>query len=220
MSENRDFQPEESPMGLANRLSAKWRRDASLPLRARVAKATAYVSDRARARLYLRAASEVPADVRVIGRPLVDNNGLLVFGPRCVLRSIVAPVQLTVGPGAKMSFGADTHVNSGTTMCALLQVELGERVEIGPHVTIYDTNFHKLYDRNARPDPEPVIIESDVWLCARSTILPGVRIGRGAVVAAHGLVTRDVDPFTVVSGVPAQPILELDPSRFVISPWG
>ena len=203
----------------ARRLSGKWQRDASLPLGRRVAKANSYALDVARARWYLRAADEVAPDVRVIGRPLIDNHGYLAFGRRCFVRSIVAPVQITVGPGAKLIIGDDTHVNSGTTICAVSRVELGERVEIGPHVTIYDTNFHQLYDRNAPPDPEPVTIESDVWLCTRCTVLPGVRIGRGAVVAAHALVTRDVEPFTVVSGVPATPISQLDPTRFVISPW-
>jgi acetyltransferase-like isoleucine patch superfamily enzyme len=203
----------------ARRLAGKWSRDRSLPLSARVGKVASYSFDVARARLYLRHADELPLDVRVVGRPLIENKGKLIFGPRCVLRSIVAPVQLTVGPAGTMTFGADTHINSGTTMCAVDHVELGERVEVGPHVTIYDTNFHDLYDRNAYPEPGPVVIEDDVWLCTRCTVLPGVRIGRGSVVAAHALVVHDVEAFTVVSGVPAQPIKKLDPARFVVNPW-
>jgi maltose O-acetyltransferase len=213
------WHPQDPLEAFARRLAGKWNRDRTLPLSTRVGKAAAYTLDVARARVYLRHADELPLDVRVVGRPLIENEGKLIFGERCVVRSIVAPVQLTVGPAGTMTFGADTHINSGTTMCAVARVELGQRVEIGPHVTIYDTNFHDLYDRNSFPEPGPVLIEDDVWLCTRCTILPGVHIGRGAVVAAHALVVRDVEPFTVVSGVPAQTIKTLDPTKFTVTPW-
>jgi acetyltransferase-like isoleucine patch superfamily enzyme len=107
-------------------------------------------------------------------------------------------------------------LNSGDTFCALSRVEIGDRVEIGPHVTIHDNAFHDLYDRELRPASRPVIIEDDVWLASNCTVLPGVRVGRGAVVAAHALVTRSVEPFTVVSGVPAEPVAHLNPKKFVI----
>jgi acetyltransferase-like isoleucine patch superfamily enzyme len=51
---------------------------------------------------------------------------------------------------------------------------------------------------------QPVIIEDYVWLCSRSIILPGVTVGKGAVVAAGAVVTRNVQPYTVVGGVPAK----------------
>ena len=128
----------------------------------------------------------------------------------------MAPISLYVAPNATLSFGRKVHLNSGVTIAALERVELGDRVEVGPHVTIYDNSFHDLYDRTQLPPSEPVVIEDDVWLAAKCTVLPGVRIGRGAVVAANALVVRDVEPFTVVSGVPAQPLFKLDPSRFVV----
>jgi acetyltransferase-like isoleucine patch superfamily enzyme len=53
---------------------------------------------------------------------------------------------------------------------------------------------------------KPVVIEEDVWIAANAIILPGVRLGRGAVVAAGAVVTRDVLPFQVVAGVPARQI--------------
>jgi maltose O-acetyltransferase len=195
----------------------KWERDESLPLRARVGKATAYVGDLARTAVYLRHADHVDRNVRVIGRPLVRNEGRLTVGPDVVLRSIVAPIDIYVGPGASLSVGAAAHLNSGVTIAATTHVEIGDRAEISPHVTIYDTSFHDLYDRNLRPDPRPVIIEDDVWLGTKCTVLPGVRIGRGAVVVAHALVTRNVEEFSVVSGVPAQVVARLDPRKFVVS---
>ncbi len=88
-------------------------------------------------------------------------------------------------------------------------------MEIGPHVTIQDNALHDLYDRDKVPDSQPVVIEDDVWLASRCTISAGVRIGRGAVVVAHSLVTQDVAPFTIVSGVPAEPVARLNPKKFV-----
>src|SRR5262249_4831044 len=117
--------------------------------------------------------------------------------------------------GAILKIGSQVHLNSGVTIAALSHVEFGDRIEVGPHVTIYDNSFHDLYDRDALPPSKPVYIEDDVWLAARCTILPGVRIGRGAVVAANALVVRDVEPFTVVSGNPAQVLTRLDPQKFV-----
>jgi acetyltransferase-like isoleucine patch superfamily enzyme len=106
-------------------------------------------------------------------------------------------------------------MHSGDTFSAFLRVEIGDRVQIGPHVTIHDNSFHDLHDRNLVPESKPVIIEDDVWLASNSTVLPGVKIGRGAVVAAHALVNRDVEPFTVVGGVPAKTVMRLDPDKFV-----
>jgi acetyltransferase-like isoleucine patch superfamily enzyme len=170
----------------------------------------------ARSRVYLRHADEVAADVRVVGRPRIRVEGQLTIGRDSVLRSIVAPIEIYVGPGARLSFGASAHVNSGSTFAALSRIEIGDRVEISPNVTIYDTSFHDLYDRTLCPDPRPVVIEDDVWIGTKSTVLPGVTIGRGAVVVANALVTRDVEPFTIVSGVPAQVVAKLDPRKFIV----
>ncbi|HEX2381550.1 MAG TPA: acyltransferase [Acidimicrobiales bacterium] len=193
----------------------KWQRDRSTPLPARAKKAAAVVADRLRARAYLHNA-EVGANVRITGRPRIRNEGRLVIGDNCHFRSIVATLELYVAPGAQMIMGKEVHLNSGNTFAAFSRVELGDRVEVAPHVTVYDTTFHDLYERHVLPEPRPVIIEDDVWLGTKSTILPGVRIGRGAVVVAHALVTRDVEPFTIVSGVPAEPVAELDPRKFVV----
>jgi maltose O-acetyltransferase len=118
-----------------------------------------------------------------------------------------------------MILGDGVRLHSGDTLSALLRVEIGNRVQMGPHVTIHDNSFHDLYDRTKLPESQPVIIEDDVWLASKCSVLPGVRIGRGAVVAAHALVNRDVEPFTVVGGVPARPIMRLDPEKFVVGDW-
>jgi acetyltransferase-like isoleucine patch superfamily enzyme len=61
-----------------------------------------------------------------------------------------------------------------------------------------------------------VLIEEDVWLGAKASVLPGVRIGRGAVVGTGAVVTRDVPPLTVVTGVPARAVRTLDRDLFVV----
>jgi maltose O-acetyltransferase len=195
---------------------SKWQRDSHLPLGVRAAKSAQLVSDLGRARVYLRHATHVARDVRVIGRPIIHNYGELTIGAGSVLRSIVAPIEINVVENATLSIGCKAHINSGTTIAALRRVEIGDRAEISPHVTIHDSSFHDLYDRTLLPEPRPVIIEDDVWLGLKSTVLPGVRIGRGAVVVAHALVTRNVEPFTVVSGVPAEVVARLDPRKFVV----
>jgi hypothetical protein len=130
--------PDNSPFALGRRLYLKWRRDDSLGLAARMEKAAAYALDLARAKVYLRQADEVALDVRVIGRPRVRNEGgRLVIGERTVVRSIVAPVEITVGRGATMVIGRSVHLNSGGTFAAYGRVEIGDRAEISPFVTIY-----------------------------------------------------------------------------------
>jgi acetyltransferase-like isoleucine patch superfamily enzyme len=59
---------------------------------------------------------------------------------------------------------------------------------------------------SGRPDPQVCVIEDDVWIGARVILLKGVRVGRGAIIAAGAVVTRDVAPYTIVGGVPAKPI--------------
>lgn len=199
--------------GLA--LMDKWRRDLELPLSVRLDKARRLVVDRLRAKVYLRRATAAP-ETRVMGRPRIVNHGTLTVGRRCVFRSIVAPIEIYVAPGATVSIGDDVHINSGGTFSALESVRIGNRAEISPHVTIHDNSYHDLYDRSLVPKSRPVVIEDDVWLATGCTVLPGVRIGRGAVVVANSLVNRDVEPFTIVSGVPAQPVARLNPKKFVV----
>jgi maltose O-acetyltransferase len=200
----------------ARELYQKWNRDSSLPFTERLRKAQAMALDRSRARLYLRRA-EVGTRVRVAGRPRITVNGALHIGDDCIFRSVVAPIELYVSSGATMTLGRRVRINSGATLTSSSRLVIGDRVEIGPHVTIHDNSFHDLYDREMVPEPRPVTIEDDVWLASKCTVLPGVRIGRGAVVVANALVTRNVEPFTVVSGVPAAPVAHLNPKKFVVT---
>lgn len=90
---------------------------------------------------------------------------------------------------------------------------IGDRVSIAPRVTLVTSSHPN--DSRIRPFAPvvraPIIIEEDVWLGAGVVVLPGVRIGRGAVVGALSVVTRDVPPLNVVAGQPARTVRVLTP---------
>lgn len=199
-------------------LHRRWRSHPDISNLERARRVRSLLGDRLRAGYHLRSV-ETGIGTRVYGRPRIHNLGTFVLGDDCTFRASTAMIDIYVGPGAVLRMGSEVRLHSGDTISALDRVEIGDRVQIGPHVIIQDNSFHDLHDRNKVPDSQPVVIEDDVWLATRCMVLPGVRIGRGAVVAAQALVTRDVDPFTVVGGVPAVPISKLDPKEFSYSPW-
>jgi maltose O-acetyltransferase len=91
-------------------------------------------------------------------------------------------------------------------------IEIGDRVTIGHHVMIITDN-HDMTDperRGGERRSAPVKIEDGAWIGARATILPGVTLGRGCVVAAGALVAHDVPAHTLVGGVPARRISDLE----------
>lgn len=82
---------------------------------------------------------------------------------------------------------------------------IGNHVDIASEVMIYNSEHdHNASDFHAIS--APVVIEDYVFIGPRAIILPGVRIGKGAIVAAGAVVTKDVAPMTIVGGVPARPI--------------
>ncbi len=149
--------------------------------------------------------------VRVEGRLLVNNGGVIHLGERVRIRATHLPVELGALPGGRLEIGERTYINSGASLCAAKLVRIGARCAIGPLTLIMDTDFHSVHDHVVMPEPKPIIIEDDVWLAARVTVLKGVTIGRGAVVAAGAVVTKDVAPHTLVGGVPAKLIRHLEP---------
>lgn len=84
-------------------------------------------------------------------------------------------------------------------------IRIGSNVNIGGHVQIY-TLEHEPNALDFGTKGGEVVVGDRAYIATRSTILPGVRIGEGAVVAAGAVVTRDVEPFVMVGGVPARPI--------------
>ena len=111
--------------------------------------------------------------------------------------------------------GDDVHILHGACLMASESaITIGNKVMLAPHVTIVGGDHNTsvvgrfMFDvKVKRPeDDRAVTIEDDVWVGTGVIVLKGVRIGRGAIVAAGSVVTREVPPYTVVAGVPARVI--------------
>jgi len=105
--------------------------------------------------------------------------------------------------GSDIKIGSNVVINRRCTLDGRAGIKIGDNVSISPEVCILSLE-HEIDSPNFKTIGKPVIIEDYVWICARAMVLPGVKIGRGAVVAAGAVVTRDVEPFSIVAGVPAQ----------------
>jgi carbonic anhydrase/acetyltransferase-like protein (isoleucine patch superfamily) len=197
---------------------SKWEENRGSLNRNFVRRARAYVTGSLNARFMLRSIGGRGQGVRVNGGCCIANDGTMSIGAGSVLRGIPTAVELATGPKGNLQIGTDTLINTGVSICAYGNLTIGNRVLISPYVMIADTSFHELYERHLLPDPLPIVIEDDVWIGVKATVLPGVRIGRGAVVSAHALVNRNVDPFTIVGGVPAVEVAKLNPNKFVVRP--
>ena len=107
--------------------------------------------------------------------------------------------------------GDDTRIGIHNTIIG--PVTIGSHVNLAQGITVTALN-HNFEDKNKRIDEQgvstkPVVIGDDVWIGANAVILPGVTIGKHAVVAAGAVVTTDVPENTVVGGVPAKVIKKL-----------
>ncbi len=110
------------------------------------------------------------------------------------------------------SVGEDTFISGPLHVDLGAAVRIGSRVQFGHHVVLL-TMDHEMGPPSARCGrlvAAPITIGDGVWIASRVTVLPGVTIGDGAVVAAGAVVTRDVAPDTLVGGVPAKLVRDLD----------
>jgi len=108
---------------------------------------------------------------------------------------------------AGVKIGEDTIIGDHCFLDGRAPLEIGDHVDIASRVLIYNSH-HDVHDEEFRPIEKPVTIEDYVFIGARAIILPGVKVGRGAVVAAGAVVTKEVAPKKIVGGVPAQEIGE------------
>jgi len=109
-------------------------------------------------------------------------------------------------------FGDNVFINYNCTILDNIPVRIGNHVMIGPSVSIY-TAAHALQAELRNQGLEvakPVTIEDNAWLGGGVIILPGVKIGKNAVVGAGAVVSRDVPPNSIVVGNPARVLREID----------
>ncbi len=108
---------------------------------------------------------------------------------------------------AGIEIGEGTIVGDHVFLDGRASLKIGNNVDIASQVLIYNSE-HDVHSEGFDPIEEPVEIGDYVFIGARAIILPGVKIGRGAVVAAGAVVTANVKEFEIVGGVPAKVIGE------------
>ena len=106
-----------------------------------------------------------------------------------------------------MTVGDHTIINRRCTLDGRGGLRLGANVSVSPEV-MFITSQHLKDDPDFGVEDRAIVVEDYAWVGSRATLLPGITVGRGAVIAAGALVARDVPPFTVVGGVPARVIGE------------
>ncbi len=145
-------------------------------------------------------------------RVFIDDNVKLMRFPKGI--TIASQVALKEGaricacnPTASVSIGENTTIGYHTFIFASEQITIGKNCLIAPFVYLVDSDheINRTNLINQQPNKTaPIIIGDDVWLGSNVTVLKGVRIGDGAVVGANSLVNTDVEPYTIVGGVPAK----------------
>lgn len=111
--------------------------------------------------------------------------------------------------GLNTHLGQNVFINAGCRFQDQGGIFIGDRTLIGHNAVITTINHCLDVERRANMIPQPVHIGSDVWFGANVTVLPGVNIGDGAVIAAGAVVTKDIPSRTVAAGVPAKVIKRL-----------
>jgi maltose O-acetyltransferase len=123
----------------------------------------------------------------------------------------LGPLEVT-GPADmnQLSIGNNTFITGHLHIDLGAPVRIGDGVRIGHHVALLTLEFVSPGRRCGEMVAGPIVIEDGAWLASCVTILPGVTIGKGAIVAAGAVVTHDVAPNTLVGGVPARPVRDLE----------
>jgi len=145
----------------------------------------------------------------------------IIVGPESTLKlcdKCAVGRYVELGPDRRIEIGSETSVQDRSIIVG--DVTLGRYCSVAPNVLIssgrhwFDLQPHELIkdqDRLVLTDEalsnkhsNPVIVEDDCWLGINSVVMSGVTIGKGAIVGANSVITRDVEPYTVVAGAPAK----------------
>ena len=125
---------------------------------------------------------------------ILDINGSVAIGYGS---------DIEVFNGGQLIFEGNNATNIACTIICGEKIQIGKDVMIGRNVTIRDNNGNHFINRAGYKNTRPVIVGDKVWLCEGCTIMPGVKIGDGAIVGAKAFVTSNVPAHSMVSGNPA-----------------
>jgi acetyltransferase-like isoleucine patch superfamily enzyme len=189
----------EGPAGLATKLLKRALEDP----RGTLLDAGAY----ARARYYLSGVARLGARPRLYGRCSVEGGGGIEIGDRLHMIGRIVRCDLSTHEGGKLLIGERVFINYGSSISAHALVQIGNGCAIGQYALMMDCDFHTpgLVDEG-HGTPKPIVIGDNVWLGARVTVLKGVTIGNGTVVAAGSVVTTSLPEKVIAAGVPARVI--------------
>lgn len=143
----------------------------------------------------------------------IDIEGIISGSKNIILKDHVTfSTRVTIDANqAKLTIGNRFSCSNNVFMGATGgEMIIGNDVMIGPNVVLRASNH--VFNRTDIPMRDQghsfgkIIIEDDVWIGANAVILPNVTIGKGAIIAAGAVVTKDVPPYSIVAGVPAKTI--------------
>lgn len=115
----------------------------------------------------------------------------------CRKTDLLAAKKLNIGDGVNIGWRCTIDARGG--------IEIGNNVVIASDSIILTADYD-INDKEFKARYRPISIGDRAWICTRSTILGGVEIGEGAVVATGSVVTKNVEPYTIVAGIPAKVI--------------
>ncbi len=173
-------------------------------------------------RVTIRQAHYIRTGKNFIAQDHCEINGLsqkgLTFGDKVTIGSyaIIRPTNLYGGEtGVGLKVGDNSSIGPYSYIGCSGYIEIGNNVMMSPRVSIYSENHN--FGNPEKPMIEQgvtrsfVKIEDDCWIAANSIILAGVTVGKGSIIAAGAVVTKDVPPFCIVAGNPAQVIKSRKP---------
>lgn len=148
--------------------------------------------------------------ILLLGEEYISIGENTTFKKLCILTAHSKYMNYNFTP--QITIGKDCHFGQYNHITAINDIHIGNDVLTGNWVTITDNAHGKTDDESLKIKPVErklyskgkVIIGNNVWIGDKATILPGVTIGDGAVIAANSVVTKDVPAYMVVGGIPAK----------------
>ncbi|MBI9070046.1 MAG: hypothetical protein JEY94_00515 [Melioribacteraceae bacterium] len=158
---------------------------------------------------YYLIASKLPNSFFPLGKFL---NGLRIWAVGKILplgKNCKIQPNVYIGSGNNIKIGENCQINENVR---IIDTEIGNYVMIAPNVQLLGGITHEYSDVSVpmmlqkEKYKGKIIIEDDVWLGVNSVIIAGVKIGKGSIIAAGSIITKDVEPYSIMGGVPAKKI--------------